>query len=97
MKMTLTKTADNYTVHELLCAGDPVTPCLPATRTAQDMYDANVLHVNEIAGEDLHCDQRGLWTSVSKSSGPFGEVLVDAGPIAHRGQLRAFILAMYNR
>lgn len=75
MKMTFTNTADKYVVHELLNPQDVLTPCGPSD-----------LHISEAPGQDILCSEDGLWKGITRSPGVFGEVVVDVGPIAHRGQ-----------
>jgi ribonuclease Z len=77
MKMTLTRTADRYVVHELLSGDDETTPCVPP----------EVLHFNEVAGRDIRCaSEDGLWRELTSDSSLSGEVAVDACPISHRGE-----------
>jgi ribonuclease Z len=85
MKMTLTRTAETYTVHELLTSSDPLTPCLPASPTNDNVRDPDVLHVNEIAGSDILCAHDYFWRSITTARGGLSEITVDAGPIQHRG------------
>ncbi|KAF5365777.1 hypothetical protein D9758_003156 [Tetrapyrgos nigripes] len=76
LKMTLTKTRDNYVVHELLTEQDQITPCDPP----------EVMHVNEVAGRDIVCSEDGFWRNISRGKGRLSDVAVDAGPILHRGK-----------
>ncbi|KAJ3742062.1 beta-lactamase-like protein [Lentinula detonsa] len=74
LKMTLSRMSDKYVVHELLAPTDQVTSCEP-----------EVMHANEVAGEDIFCStEDGLWRGVTQGQGIFGPVVVDAGPIVHR-------------
>lgn len=88
MKMTFTNTADNYTVHELLSENDPVTPCDHAdplhavSRFA--IAEQNILHVNEVEGKDIRASADGSWKNIT---GDLGDIVVNAGPIEHRGKL----------
>lgn len=88
MKMTFTNTADNYTVHELLSENDPVTPCDHAdplhavSRFA--IAEQNILHVNEVEGKDIRASADGSWKNIT---GDLGDIIVNAGPIEHRGKL----------
>lgn len=72
--MTLTKTADTYAVHELL------TPQCPRTRC-----DAMSLHSSECQGSDFLCNEQGFWQAFTAARGRLGDIVVDAGPISHRG------------
>jgi len=74
--MTFSRTADTYTVHELL------TPT--CTRTS---CDPTALHPSEYLGSDLVCEEDGFWRQITSSRGRLGDVVVDAGPITHRGWL----------
>ena len=66
--------ADTYTVHELL------TPT--CTRTS---CEATALHPSEYQGSDLLCEEDGFWRQITSARGHLGDVVVDAGPITHRG------------
>jgi ribonuclease Z len=91
MKMTFTNTADNYTVHELLSENDPVTPCdhadpvHPVSRFA--IAEQNILHLNEVAGKNIRTSVDGSWKNITRGSGVLGDIVVNAGPIEHRGKL----------
>lgn len=74
LTMTLTKTADTYAVHELLTPQCPRTPC-----------NVTSLHSSECPGLDFLCDEQGFWQAFVVAHGRLGNVVVDAGPIAHRG------------
>lgn len=93
MKMTLTNTGENYTVHELLNQDDPVTPCdLPESATFDhNISSQNVMHVCEAPGSDLYPDSDGFWRLITRGPGRGSELVVDAGPILHRG---TFVLVM---
>lgn len=86
--MTFTNTADNYTVHELLSEGDQVTPCDHAdpvhTVSRFAVAEQNILHVNEVAGKNIRASVDGSWKNITRGS---GDVVVNAGPIEHRGKL----------
>jgi len=72
LKMTLTRTADRYVVHELLSPNDEVTPCTPP----------GVMHSSESQGRDIWAgEEDGFWRQFVYR----GRVAVDAGPILHRG------------
>jgi ribonuclease Z len=73
--MTLSHTGERYVVHELLTSTDAVTSC-----------DSAVLHPSECPGQDFVCDADGFWKGVASGTGYWGEVVVDAGPIRHRGR-----------
>ncbi|KAK0197346.1 beta-lactamase-like protein [Armillaria mellea] len=79
MKMTLSRSSDKYVVHELLTPEDTVTPC-----TTED------LHSNEAPGRDV-VSEDGFWPEITKGPGFYGDVYVDAGPIAHRDPCLGFI------
>jgi len=79
LKMTFTRTADRYVVHELLSANDEVTPCVPP----------EVMHTSESQGRDIRAGKEdGFWREfVSR-----GNVAVDAGPILHRDPCIGYII-----
>jgi ribonuclease Z len=74
MSMTLSRCSDRFVVHELLTPEDAVTNCTPDS-----------LHFNEAPGRDIICSEDGLWREVLRESSAFGDIVVDAGPIMHRG------------
>ncbi|KAK7043707.1 hypothetical protein VNI00_008319 [Paramarasmius palmivorus] len=82
LKMTLTRTADNYVVHELLTPEDEPTLCDPA----------ELLHSNEIPGRDILCSSEdGFWRDITQVKGKFCDVAVDAGPILHRDPCLGYV------
>lgn len=74
--MTFSRTAENYIVHELLTDSDPITAC-----------NTSSLHINELPGRDIRSTEDGFWRNVTTSEGYSGQVVVDVGPISHRGKL----------
>ncbi|KNZ71568.1 Zinc phosphodiesterase ELAC protein 1 [Termitomyces sp. J132] len=91
MKMTLTKTAEFYVVHELLTKTDQITPCLPHD-AIDGLHLPDVMHYNEIAGRDIVCTEDGLWQEFMTSNGIYGEICVDAGPILHRDPCVGYVI-----
>lgn len=88
MKMTLTKTSDNYVVHELLAAEDRASPCDPSPiNSASSIAEPNILHCNEAAGHDIRASPDGLWRAIVQGNGKISKIVVDAGPIHHRGNV----------
>jgi ribonuclease Z len=83
--MTLTHTGERYVVHELLTPSDTPTSCNPA-----------VLHPSECPGQNFLCDDDGFWKGVTSGTGYYGEVVVDAGPILHRGERFEFFFLYAN-
>lgn len=81
LSMTFTKTADKYVCHELLLPQDPVTPC-----------SHDVLHVSEAAGQDIYTTEDGFWRSFTSGEGVYGQVIVDAAPVAHRDPCLGFVI-----
>lgn len=77
LRATHTRTGDKYVVHELLTADDPTTSC--------DLED---LHSSELVGQDIVCGEDGFWRNIASGAGATNEVVVDAGPIIHRGTPR---------
>ncbi|KAF9050723.1 Metallo-hydrolase/oxidoreductase [Hymenopellis radicata] len=76
MKMTFSKSADKYVVHELLSPSDAVTGCADDER-----------HQSEAPGTDIRADETGFWRSFA--SGQLSTV--DAGPICHRDPCLAYV------
>ncbi|KAF8061466.1 hypothetical protein FPV67DRAFT_1703862 [Lyophyllum atratum] len=92
MKMTLTRTADFYVVHELLTPKDRITPCLPHDNAINSMRELDIMHCNEVPGQDVLCSEDGFWKDLVRSQGAFGEVFVDAGPISHRDPCLGYVI-----
>lgn len=97
-RMTATNTADNYVVHELLYPHDRVTPCddSPSSQTEHSdslqhprrntgFHDWNVRHPSEECGRDIYSGEDNFWRGITTGQGRHGDVIVDAGPICHRG------------
>ncbi|KIP04650.1 hypothetical protein PHLGIDRAFT_75569 [Phlebiopsis gigantea 11061_1 CR5-6] len=82
-KLTHTRSADQYCVHELLFPGEEASA--PAD-------DVECLHPSEEAGTDIHCAPDGFWRKIAFQATSSGrcDVIVDAGPIEHRGDRRIF-------
>jgi ribonuclease Z len=90
--MTLTRTSDTYTVHELLTPEDPVTPCDDAPNDSPKEWTLalpNVMHYSELRGTDFIATADGLWKGITCGKGrSYGvDINVDAGPILHRGNV----------
>ncbi|KAG6829665.1 hypothetical protein H0H92_003908 [Tricholoma furcatifolium] len=92
MKMTLSKTAHYYVVHELLTKDDPMTPCLPHDDSINSLYLPDVMHCNEVVGQDIVCGDDGLWRQFTTSNGFYGDICVDAGPILHRDPCVGYVI-----
>ena len=77
--LTHTRTDAQYRVHELLFPDEaPSAQCEPP----------GLMHGNEEPGKDLYPDEKGFWREIAEErmgSGG-GRVIVDAGPIVHRGE-----------
>jgi ribonuclease Z len=71
---TATRTADKYVVHELLGTDDLLTSCTPEH-----------MHGSEAPGRDIRPDDDGFWQGVLNVKGYGTDLVVDAGPIVHRG------------
>ncbi|KAF8168730.1 beta-lactamase-like protein [Pholiota molesta] len=88
MKMTITRTLDNYVVHELLTPEDPITPCEPrpsdSSPTDQHTLDPNILHSSELVGFDIRPSPDGFWRAITQAQGVLSPIVVDAGSILHR-------------
>jgi ribonuclease Z len=80
LKMTFSRMADKYVVHELLTPTDEVTSCEP-----------EAMHLNEVAGHDILCSEDGTWREIAQQKGTYGSIVVDAGPIAHRDPCIGYI------
>ena len=83
--MTLTRTSDKYVVHELLTAEDTITPCdHPSSNST--ISEPNVMHSSEVVGLDIMpSPEDGLWRAVTYGKGTMSEIVVDVGPVLHRG------------
>lgn len=81
--LTHTRSADQYCVHELLMPGE-------AASAAAD--DIGQFHPSEEAGRDIPCGEDGFWRGVvsHKLHGGANRLVVDAGPIVHRGNITNF-------
>ncbi len=91
MKMTLTRTSDTYVVHELLTTEDSITPCdlpPPSDAALSNLYtlQSNILHPNEIGGQDIRASPDGFWRAITQGRGVKSPIIVDAGAILHRGE-----------
>lgn len=91
--MTLTRTSDKYVVHELLTAEDTITPCdLPLPNST--ISEPNVMHSSEVAGLDITSSpEDGLWRAVTYGKGTMSEIVVDVGPVLHRGMSHLYLYA----
>ncbi|CAK5279563.1 unnamed protein product [Mycena citricolor] len=85
MKMTLTRTAHRYVVHELLTQQDALTSC-----------DSEVMHSSEVAGRDIVCTGDGFWKGFTEDAGHSHDVVVDAGPISHRDPCLGYVFRETN-
>ncbi|KAG5652952.1 hypothetical protein H0H81_002960 [Sphagnurus paluster] len=92
MKMTLTKTSDNYVVHELLKPEDRITACVPHGLGAYSIQELDMMHYNEVAGQDIFCSDDGFWKGFTTARGVYGDIYVDAGPISHRDPCLGYII-----
>jgi hypothetical protein len=72
---TRTRTAEKYAVHELLTEGDVTTSC-----AAED------LHGSEAPGRDIRAGEDGFWRECIDAGSTLSNMIVDAGPIIHRGR-----------
>lgn len=89
--MTLSRTSDTYVVHELLKPEDPITPCDAAPKDSPARMDPalpNVMHYSELRGTDFIATPDGFWRGIIRAKGryPGIDIVVDAGPILHRGK-----------
>ncbi|KAF9476598.1 hypothetical protein BDN70DRAFT_839047 [Pholiota conissans] len=88
MKMTLTRTADKYVVHELLTPEDSITPCelRPSNDQLTTLHtsEPNILHPSELVGLDIRPSPDGFWRAITQARGVLSPIVVDAGSILHR-------------
>ncbi|KAF4611834.1 hypothetical protein D9613_004287 [Agrocybe pediades] len=97
MKMTFTRTADKYVVHELLTSTDPITPCEPRPAASTDpnthspidfhIAEPNIMHASELRGRDIRPFEDGgdgCWHRITEGKGYYSTISVSAGPILHR-------------
>jgi ribonuclease Z len=90
--MTLTRTSDKYVVHELLTAEDTITPCdLPSSSSTSTISEPNVLHSSEVAGLNIMPSPDGLWRAVTYGKGTMSDIVVDVGPVRHRGMSHLYL------
>ncbi|KAK7682110.1 hypothetical protein QCA50_014696 [Cerrena zonata] len=88
--LTHTRSADKYTVHELLLSGES------ASASAVSVEN-DPLHESELPGKDFPCDANGFWRNITSElctgygSGRY-TLLVDAGPILHRDPCIGYIV-----
>jgi len=84
LKLTSTRSADRYCVHELLALGE-------AASTTCDVQED--LHSSEEPGRDIPCGEDGFWRDVviSKMWHGGGKLVVDAVPIVHRDPCVGYI------
>lgn len=90
LKMTLTRTADTYRVHELLTPEDSLTPCVSAHKDDMSRMDPSkldVMHYSEFPGSDIISGEDGLWRNIAATQGQPNSLIADAAPILHRGIL----------
>ena len=95
MKMTFTRTSNNYVVHELLKPEDRITPCdtAPLDSSARmNFAEMNVMHYSELRGSDIRASSDGLWRKITYGKGRMSTIQVDAGPILHRGNDHGLII-----
>jgi len=96
--MTLTRTSDKYVVHELLTAEDIITPCdLPTSVSLSNsnISEPTVMHSSEVAGLDIRpSPEDGLWRAVAYGKGTMSEIVVDVGPVHHRGRSHCIRLVL---
>ena len=91
--MTLTHTSDKYVVHELLTAEDTTTPCNIPSSPNFTISEPTVMHSSEVAGLDIRSSpEDGLWRAVTCGKGIMGEIIVDIGPVLHRGMSHVLLL-----
>lgn len=93
--MTATHTGDHYVVHELLKPHDRITPCkdFPPSEMEHSnssqypgcFQDWDIRHPSEERGRDIHAGEDKFWRGISSGQGRYGDIVVDAGPIYHRG------------
>ena len=83
--MTLTRTSYKYVVHELLTTQDTITPCDPPLSNST-ISEPNVMHSSEVVGLDIWASpEDGLWRAATYGKGTMSEIVVDIGPVLHRG------------
>ena len=91
-RMTATHTGDHYVVHELLNPDDRITPCkdfeMEHSNSSQrpgGFHDWDIRHPSEERGRDILAGEDKFWRGISSGQGRYGDIIVDAGPIYHRG------------
>ena len=78
LTLTHTRTGEQYCVHELLFPGESASA--PAN-------DPEHFHLSEEAGMDIQCEEDRFWRRIVEINlhGGRHRLVVDAGPIEHRG------------
>ena len=96
--MTLTRTSDKYVVHELLTAEHAITPCdLPNSVSSSNstISEPTVMHSSEVAGLNIRpSPEDGLRCAVTYGKGTMSEIIVDVGPVLHRGMSRSSLIVL---
>lgn len=97
--LTHTHSEHAFVVHELLFVGE--TPSVAAdVSQGADVDEANVRRESECVGRDFWCDAQGFWRGIIEVPATRHRqgVLVDAGPIEHRGKrLLIGVVALLTR
>jgi ribonuclease Z len=82
LTLTHTRSADRYCVHELLMPGEVPS----ASGDAPGDW-----HYSEAGGRDIPCGDDGFWRNIVVQPSRFGcPVVVNAGPIVHRGKITLY-------
>lgn len=77
LKLTHTRSADNWCVHELLFPGESAS-------VSCDVPEE--MHCNESVGRNICCGEDGFWREITvKKMMSGGRMSVSAGSIVHRG------------
>ncbi len=91
---THTHSQHAFAVHELLFAGQE--PSVAAEVKDGDANPVDVRGESECVGRDIWCDQDGFWKGVVSHNPKYNHygVVVDAGPILHRGTCVSSVLTV---
>ena len=85
---THTHSEHSFAVHELLFPGQE--PSVPADVKDDGADPVDIRRESECVGRDFRCDDDGFWRAVVSHNPKYNHygVVVDAGPILHRGAFK---------
>jgi len=54
------------------------------------------MHCSERAGSNIRASEDGLWRAVAQGRGRMSNIVVDAGPILHRGTFIYLLISAHS-